>query len=143
MNCDQVDKMSSRDFHREKIRPQGFSLIEVLIALVILSVAFLALASLMVQTTKNNSFGGHMTEAATFAQDQLENLRISSWVNVVTGNDVRQGSTGINYARSWIVVSNVAPPNDTIKEIRITINWNDRVSHSVDFRSVIYRPLLN
>jgi prepilin-type N-terminal cleavage/methylation domain-containing protein len=135
--------MWTRDFYKKEIKSQGFSLIEVLIALVILSVAFLGLAGLMVQTTKNNSFGEHMTEAATFAQDQLENLRISSWVNVVTGNDMRQGSTGINYARSWIVVLNVAPPNDTIKEITITISWNDRVSHSVGFRSVIYRPLLN
>lgn len=122
---------------------KGFSLIEVLIALVILSIAFLGIAGLMIQTTNNNSFGCHMTEAATFAQDQLENLRVFPWANVVTGNDARQGSTGINYARSWIVVSNVAPPNDTIKEITITISWNDRVSHSVGFRSVIYRPLLN
>jgi type IV pilus assembly protein PilV len=143
MNCDQVDKMSSLDFHREKIRPQGFSLIEVLIALVILSISFLGVASLMVQATNNNSFGCHMTEAAIFAQDQLENLRTSPWVNVLTGNDVRQGSTGVNYARSWVVVSNGAPPNDTIKEIKITINWNDRVSHSVDFRSVIYKSLLD
>jgi type IV pilus assembly protein PilV len=125
------------------LNKKGFSLIEVLITLVILSIAFLGIAGLMVQTTKNNSFGGHMTEAATFAQDQLENLRISPWVNVVTGNDVRQGSTGINYARSWIVVPNGAPPNDTIKEITITISWNDRVSHSVGFRSVIFTPLLN
>jgi type IV pilus assembly protein PilV len=135
--------MSTRDFHKEKIKSQGFSLIEVLIALVILSVALLALASLMVQTTKNNSFGCHMTEAATYARDQLENLRISLWANVVTGNDVRLGSTGTSYARSWIVVPNGAPPNDTIKEITITISWNDKVAHSVGFRSVIYRPLLN
>ena len=135
--------MWTQDFHREKIKCQGFSLIEVLIALVILSISFLGVAGLMVQTTNNNSFGCHMTEAAIFAQDQLENFRTSPWTNVVTGNDVRQSSTGINYARSWIVVSNVAPPNDTIKEITITISWNDRVSHSVGFRSVIYRPLFN
>ena len=135
--------MWTRDFHKEQIKCQGFSLIEVLIALVILSVALLALASLMVQTTKNNSFAGHMTEAAIFAQDQLENFRTSPWTNVVTGNDVRQSSTGINYARSWVVIPNGATPNDTIKEIGMTISWNDRVSHSINFRSVIYRPLLD
>jgi prepilin-type N-terminal cleavage/methylation domain-containing protein len=135
--------MWTRDFYKKEIKSQGFSLIEVLIALVILSVAFLGLAGLMVQTTKNNSFGDHMTEAATFAQDQFENSKASLWANVVTGNDVRQGSTGINYARSWIVVPNVAPPNDTIKEITITISWNDMVSNSVGFRTVIFRPFLN
>jgi prepilin-type N-terminal cleavage/methylation domain-containing protein len=135
--------MRTRDFHKEKINCRGFSLIEVLIALVILSISFLGVASLMVQTTNNNSFGCHMTEAAIFAQDQLENFRTSPWTNVVTGNDVRQSSTGINYARSWVVIPNGVTPNDTIKEIRITISWNDRVSHSINFRSVIYRPLLD
>lgn len=80
-----------------------------------------------------------MTEAATFAQDQLENLKVSSWDNVITGNDVRQGSTGINYTRNWVVIPNGAPPNDTIKEITITISWNDKTSHSVGFRSVLFR----
>jgi prepilin-type N-terminal cleavage/methylation domain-containing protein len=142
-NCSKVDKMSLQDFHKEKIRLQGFSLVELLIALVILSISFLGIASLMVQATNNNSFGYYMTEAATFAQDQLENFRTSPWANVVTGNDVRVGSTGMNYARSWVVVPNIASPNDTIKEITITIGWNDRADHSVGFRSVIYRPFLN
>ena len=118
---------------------KGYSLIEVLISLVIMSITILGLTGLMVQTTNNNSFGCHITEAATFAQDQLENLRVSPWANVVTGNDVRQGSTGINYSRSWVVVPNGAPPNDTIREITITITWTDKVSHSVAFRSVIFR----
>jgi len=131
------------NFHKKKINPQGFSLIEILISLVILSISCLGLAGLMIQTTRNNSFGCHMTEAATFAHDQLENLRTSLWENVVTGNDLRQGSTGTSYARSWIVVPNGAPPNDIIKEITITISWNDEVAHSVGFRSVIFRPLLN
>lgn len=123
------------------LKSKGFSLVEILIALVILSISLLALAGLMVTTTRNNSFGGHMTEAATFAQDQLENLRTSPWANVVTGNDTRLGSTGINYARNWNVVPNAVAPNDTIKEITITISWNDTTSHSVGFRSVIFRPL--
>lgn len=110
-----------------------------LVSLVLLSIAILGLTGLMVQTTNNNSFGCHITEAATFAQDQLENLKVSLWDNVVTGNDEMQGSTGINYSRSWVVVPNAAPPNDTVKEITITIQWNDKTSHSVGFRSVIFR----
>ncbi|NWG03863.1 MAG: prepilin-type N-terminal cleavage/methylation domain-containing protein [Syntrophaceae bacterium] len=118
---------------------KGYSLVEVLVSLVLLSIAILGLTGLMVQTTNNNSFGCHITEAATFAQDQLENLKVSLWDNVVTGNDEMQGSTGINYSRSWVVVPNAAPPNDTVKEITITIQWNDKTSHSVGFRSVIFR----
>jgi type IV pilus assembly protein PilV len=126
---------------KSSIRSKGFSLIEILIALVILSISLLALAGLMVTTTRNNSFGAHMTEAATFAQDQLESLRTSPWAIVATGNDWRLGFDNFTqYTRSWTVVPNAAAPNDTVKEITITINWNDTTGHSIGFRSVIFRP---
>jgi len=114
------------------MKSKGFTLIEVLIALVILSVAFLALAGLMVQTTKNNSFGGRITEAATFAQDRLEELRATSWVAITPGSDRKMGSNGIDYARAWTVVT-----TDNIKTITININWNDKTPHSMRFFSVI------
>jgi prepilin-type N-terminal cleavage/methylation domain-containing protein len=115
-------------------RAKGFSLIEVLIALFILSIALLALAGLMVATTRNNSFGSNMTEAATFAQDKVEELKVSSWGTVASGVDARIGSTGINYARTWTVTDN---PNGTQRWVNITVNWNDLASHSISFLSVI------
>ena len=124
------------------MKSKGFTLIEVLIALVILSVAFLALAGLMVQTTKNNSFGGHITEAATFAQDKLEELRASSWVAITSGSD-KMTSSGLGYARNWTVVPNaiVAPYTEpTLNTVTITVNWNDRTNHSISFISSIANP---
>ena len=113
------------------MKSKGFSLIEVLIALVILSVAFLALAGLMVQTTKNNSFGGRMTEAATFGQDKLEELRAGSWVAITPGSD-KMSSNGMDFARAWNVTT-----NGNLKTINIAINWNDSTSHSIRLLSVI------
>lgn len=114
------------------VKTKGFTLIEVLIALVILSVALLALAGLMVRTTRNNSFGGHMTEAATFAQDKLEELKAVSWLAVVPGSDRKMGNTGIDYGRSWRVAT-----SGNLKTITMTINWNDQTSHSINFLSAI------
>ena len=110
------------------MKTNGFSLIEVLVALVILDIALLALAGLMVTTTKNNSLGGHVTEAATFAQDTLERLRVSPLNSIplnVTTTDNPVGSTGIAYTRSWIAVPNVAFPNNTLDTITITVSWVD------------------
>lgn len=114
-------------------KSKGFTLIEVLVALVILSFSLLALAGLMVTTTKNNSFGSNMTEAATFAQDKLEELRAIKWDDLVDGNNTDQkgGSTGINYTRNWNVTT-----NGSLKTITITVNWNDRTSHSIRLVSV-------
>jgi type IV pilus assembly protein PilV len=115
------------------IKSGGFTLIEILIAMVILSISLLALAGLMATTTQNTSLGGHITEAATFAQDRLEQFRVTQWVNIVTGTDTTPpGSTGIVYTRSWNVVD-----NGNIKTITITISWTDRVFHSFNLISAI------
>jgi prepilin-type N-terminal cleavage/methylation domain-containing protein len=117
------------------MKSDGFSLIEVLIALVILSISLLALAGLMSTTSQNTSFGGHLTEAATFAQDQLEHLRVTSWApggdmdNGPHQNQVTSPYSGITYTRNWNVAQNVA---GTIKTITITTSWTDR-----EFRSFI------
>jgi prepilin-type N-terminal cleavage/methylation domain-containing protein len=118
-------------------RSKGFSLIEVMIALVILAVALLALAGLMITTTKNTSFGGHMTEAATFAQDKLEQLRAAPWTGIIAGADTQVGATGISYARSWTVAAN---PNGDQRWVTITMNWTDptkKTNHSISLRSVV------
>lgn len=119
---------------------RGFSLIEVLIALVILSVSLLGLAGLMVTTTKNNSFGSHMTEAATFAQDKLEELRVTPQVLIINSSDVVQNPiTGFPYNRTWTISSlpNPAPPpTDLQKGITITVSWNGG-SNSIRLSSLI------
>ena len=119
------------------IRSKGFSLVEVMIALLILAIALLALAGLMVTTTRNSSFGGHMTEASTFAQDKLEQLRVSPWAGVATGNDTTLGSTGITYTRNWTVTPNA---DGNQRWISITLNWTDPTknsNHSIRLLSVV------
>ncbi len=115
-------------------KSKGFTLLEVLVALIILSFALLALAGLMVTTTKNNAVGNYVTEAATFAQDKLEELRALKWENLIDGNntDQRGGSTGINYTRNWNVNT-----SGSLKTITIDVNWNDRTAHSIKLVSVL------
>ena len=103
-----------------------------LVALIILSVSLLALAGLMAVVTKNNSVGNHITEATTFAQDKLEELRISRWDAIGTGSDNMTGCSNINYNRRWVVTNGAA-----IKTVAITIGWNDRVNHSIRLLSVL------
>ncbi len=118
------------------LKSGGFTLIEILVAIVILSVSLLAMAALMATTTQNTSFGGHITEAATYAQDKLEELRVTPWANIVTGTDtppmVPVGSTGIVYSRNWNVVV-----NGNIRTVTITISWNDRINHTINLISAI------
>jgi prepilin-type N-terminal cleavage/methylation domain-containing protein len=112
-------------------KSKGFSLIEVLVALVILSISLLALAGLMIQSTKNSSWGSHITEAVTLAQDRLEALRaVRPQTDIPEGvnNDQVTGASGITYTRTWTVTTNAT---STLRTITITIAWSDSVPHTI------------
>jgi len=119
---------------RRSKKSKGFSLIEVLIALVILSISLLALAGLMVQSTRNSSWGSHLTEAATLAQDRLERFRaVRPQTDIPEGgpnNDQVTGSSGIVYTRTWTVTTNGTA---TARTITITVTWTDTVDHTITF----------
>jgi prepilin-type N-terminal cleavage/methylation domain-containing protein len=118
------------------VKSGGFTLIETLIALFLLSFALLALAGLMVTTTRNDSVGGHMTEAATLAQDKLEEFRATPFDNILAGNDQKTGSHAIQYARNW----NVATSADgNLKTVTLNISWSDKYNHSIRIVSAINR----
>ena len=53
----------------------GFTLIEVMIAIIILSVGLLSLAQMIVFATSKNSLSGRVTSTSALAKDQLERLK--------------------------------------------------------------------
>jgi type IV pilus assembly protein PilV len=60
---------------------RGFSLIEIMIAISIFAIGFLAMASLQIAAGKNNRTGSEVTEAATIATDKME------WIMVLPFDD--------------------------------------------------------
>jgi prepilin-type N-terminal cleavage/methylation domain-containing protein len=61
---------------REKGSQQGFSLVEIMVAILILTVGLLALAKMQTQAVASNAFGYQLTQATFLAQDKLEELRL-------------------------------------------------------------------
>jgi prepilin-type N-terminal cleavage/methylation domain-containing protein len=111
---------------------KGFTLLEVLISVIILSVALLALAGLQIVSIRGNSFGGTMTEAITLAKDKIEDLKRDDWNNVATGNDTpTPPGRGINYARNWAVQM-----VGQTKEVTVTVSW-DNGNHQVSMATIL------
>ncbi len=54
----------------------GFSLVEVLVAIVVLSIGLLGVAAMQLTTIRVNSSSNTLTQATTVAQDQLERLMV-------------------------------------------------------------------
>ncbi len=113
-------------------RSKGFTLLEMLIAMTILCVALLGLGQMLLLSIQGTSFGNKVTEATTFAQDKMEELRTVAWDSLRDGNDSIVGSQGIQYQRTWTVV-----PVGTMKTVNLAINWNDGHDHSIRITSVI------
>jgi len=61
---------------REKTSQEGFSLVEVLVAILLLTVGLLALVQMQTHAVASNAFGNQLTQATFLAQDKLEELRL-------------------------------------------------------------------
>ncbi len=73
-----------------------------------------------------------MTEATTFAQDKLEELRVTSWNSLIPGADKVTSATGINYDRTWAITN----ATSNLRNITVTITWNNKLN-SICFVSAI------
>jgi prepilin-type N-terminal cleavage/methylation domain-containing protein len=103
--------MKDKTLNREGER--GFSLIEVLIAILILTIGLLSLAQMMLIATNANALSGRMTSSAALAKEQLELLKAAPFypdpANIAPGSQNNmlqvggdldsdgQGATGTNY----------------------------------------------
>ena len=112
---------------------KGFSLLEVLIALVFLAVGLLALAGLHVTSLRGNNFSQHLTRATYLAQDRLEflkNLPLNSDRLLPNQyDDQRVTLSGMSFERTYSVVREA----DNMRTIQYTVRWNDGRNHSVIF----------
>lgn len=110
---------------------KGFSLIEVLIALVVLSVGFLSIGQLMVTSMRTTAYGNHFTQATALAQAKMEEFR-STRPLPGTGSDQPMGANGTRYTRTWSVVA-----NGEMRIITVVVDWVDRTSRSIRLSTIL------
>ena len=100
----------------------GFTLLEVIIALFIFSVGLLAVASMQMRAIKGNYFSGTLTEATSWAADQMETLMSLPYDDLAAGSHTPDP----HYNITWNVLEDDTTNNT--KTITITVAWTDRGS---------------
>lgn len=113
-----------QDSDKKQMSNRGFTLLEVMIAMAIFVIGFLAVGSMQVSAIRGNGGAREATEAATRATDQLETLIALPYDRIVSGGPVTQGA----YTVSWNVADDTPLPN--VKTITVTVNWLDRGDRS-------------
>jgi type IV pilus assembly protein PilV len=114
-------------------KQDGFTLIEVLVALTIFAVGLLAIAALQTSAIRMNSTGNRLTELSTLSIDVLENLMSlpysSSWLDAVNSTTPDSAGnlhqTAVNgYAVSWDIVQDALVANT--RRITLTVARNGK-----------------
>jgi type IV pilus modification protein PilV len=110
----------------KKNREQGFSLVEVLIALTIFAVGVLAVALMLDTSIQYNSSARLMSEATEIAQYQMEKLMSASYndAQLDAFSSPHGPNTIGNYSISWSVQEDV--PMSDMKTIKLTVAWNNQ-----------------
>ena len=110
----------------------GFSLLETIIAMGILAVGLLGMATLQLIAIRGNGSAIKRTEAVAYVQQQIEDYTATPWNDIPVGT-FTSSSNGLT--RTTQVEKDV-PLND-IKRITIVVSWTDVTSHSVTFRTLL------
>ncbi len=118
-----------------RVQGKGFTLTEVLIGLVILAAGILAIAAMQITSIKGSYFSSHLTQATFLAQDKLEYLKNLSYSNSDLSSGPHNEGTipGTIFSRQYNIAEDAG---NSIKTITVTVQWEDRGSHSIPFSTI-------
>lgn len=127
------------------MKQQGASLVEVLIALVILGVGVIVLVKFQGDLTRDRGYVSQQNAAMVIAKNKIEDLR--HYTEIATGgggvayDDIASGTqtvTGANtdYTLTWTVTDVVSPPH---KLLTVTVSWTDTANNaqSITLNSIV------
>src|SRR5687767_1123914 len=117
---------------------RGFTVIEVLIAMIILTVALVSMAELMAVTLRLQQLGRNQTSAVRLAQDKIDELMAQNWGGAVPSAQlavggsltadvanhfdtppVVPGAASLNYRRRWTVADGPVDPPVAAGKLRV------------------------
>jgi len=116
-------------------RSNGFTLVEVVVALVVFTIGLLAITAMQIVSTKGGYFSNNVTQATIFAQDKLENLKDLSYSDpqLASGQHDEGEMSGTVFSRQYNIVEDTG---NSFKTITVTVQWVDRENHSLSFTTI-------
>lgn len=123
------------------MRTRGFTLIEALIALAVMSIGMLALTGLHIGLSRHADLARQRTEATQLAQSRLEDLRSfdrvlaapghPSYAELTGGQDVPAIASNTRYERRWTVDGDADAGQ---RRVEVRVDWTDRSGDDASVR---------
>lgn len=124
-------------------KKEGFTIIEVLMALVILAIGLLAIAVLQTTSVRGNFMSSNLMQASYAAQDRLEFLKNLPFTAFALSDGSHSDGIarvpdipgGMAFNRSYTVTA-INDPEGNYLKIDYTVTWNDGINHRISFSTV-------
>lgn len=116
---------------------EGFTLIEVMLALAILGIGLLGLAVMQLHAMRGGTSGRHTTQAAVIARDRMEVLHRVDWSDAAlsdtagawsapaTVSHVVQATPADAVEQVYSLSARVTDRTPVLKEIAVRVTWNE------------------
>ncbi len=120
---------------RKSKKDEGFTLIEVLIAISIFAVGLLAVATMQLSAIRVNSTAGQITALSTWGVDKLEELIALPYTDpqLQAAGNTHQTTPDVFTTVSWDIIDGT--PATGTKLIRITVTGRGKTLRLVSVRS--------
>ena len=132
-------------------RDSGFTLIETVIALLVLTIGLLGMAALSISVMQGNKSSNRISTATALAQDKMEELRGLGYGSLPGSDSGDIDINGLSY--SWDVGTvttkydadgnETTDPDDPVltitKKVTVTVEWEDTKTHSVSTQMLFTR----
>lgn len=109
----------------DEVREGGFTLTEVMIALLLLLVGVAGVLSLQMVSVRATSYSRHATEATILAEDKMEELMTIDGSLLVNGNDIVDSKAvddaDGSYTRTWTVTA-----NGGLNLVKVEVSWFEK-----------------
>lgn len=117
----------------------GFTLMEVLVAMVILTIGLLGIAALIAGIINSNKLSNRMSVATVLAQDKMEDIKRIGYSGMpesdtTTTEDYNSIANYLLYKRDTF--TEVANPAAGMKKITVTVYW-DSDNHLVVLNTIL------
>ncbi len=122
---------------------KGYMLIEALISIAIFSIGFLAVATMVLSATRNNTTGNILTQANMLARQRLEQLKNTPDITTLPSDLTTTTESGIDASGDpGGIYTRITTIEDTLKfntsrAVEVTVNWTWRGRN----RSVVLRTI--
>jgi type IV pilus assembly protein PilV len=117
---------------------EGFTLIEIMIALLVMSIGLTALAAVQISAIRGNAFSKRMTTAVSIADEKIEQIKSIPYANIVSESSIQVTQSNMNFTMQVTVTDNSPLPNS--KKVEVVVTWSEgSKSHSVPFTTIVSR----